>query len=45
VCRVCADELDRHYLILGGLYGGTVAKLFHQDRKANRVPKSSRAQG
>jgi hypothetical protein len=38
VCRFCADELDRYYLLLMGLRGGTIAKLFAEDVDAGQVP-------
>ncbi len=38
VCRFCADELDRYYLLLMGLRGGTIAKLFAEDARSDAVP-------
>lgn len=42
VCGVCADELDRYYVLLLGLRGGTVAARFAEDLAAGRVPPSPR---
>jgi hypothetical protein len=41
VCAVCADELDRYYILLLGLRGGTVAERFAEDLAAGRVPQST----
>jgi len=38
VCRFCADELDRYYLLMMGLRGGTSEKLFAEDMAAGQVP-------
>jgi hypothetical protein len=43
VCGVCADELDRYYILLLGLRGGTVAERFGEDLAAGRVPKTTRS--
>lgn len=38
VCGHCADDLDRYYVLIMGLRGGTVAKLFAEDVAAGRIP-------
>jgi hypothetical protein len=43
VCGVCADELDRYYVILLGLRGGTVGERFAEDLAAGRVPCHTRS--
>jgi hypothetical protein len=43
VCGVCADELDRYYVLLLGLRGGTVEERFKEDLAAGRVPASARS--
>ncbi len=41
VCHFCADELDRYYLLMIGLRGGTVESAFAQDVAADAVPKAT----
>jgi hypothetical protein len=43
VCGVCADGLDRYYVLLLGLRGGTVEERFAEDLAAGRVPASARS--
>jgi hypothetical protein len=38
VCRNCADELDRYYVLLMGLRGGSVETLFTRDLANGQVP-------
>lgn len=37
VCAFCADELDRYYMILMGLRGGTLVNQFRKDVAAGTV--------
>lgn len=43
VCGVCADELDRYYILLLGLRGGTVEQRFAEDLVAGCVPSPTRS--
>jgi hypothetical protein len=41
VCKVCADELDRYYVIMSGMVGGTHEGAYLADKRKGTVPDLS----
>jgi hypothetical protein len=42
VCANCVYELDRHYVVLGGLEGGDLIQRYLHDRDHGKLPPPGR---